>query len=100
MRRYIAAAVGSFIFATGFVCSSLADDTAERNELLRKFLLSQDWGTSGGKAVWLMVFNSFRQWEKVAVVLGYADNMGGCIVIKDGLKKAYPEREYICDFVN
>jgi hypothetical protein len=99
MRRCLAAAMGSVLLATVFVCSSLAyDDLDARNELLRKFLISQEWGESGEKkAVWLMTFNS-SYWEKVAVVIGYADNMSACRSLKKALD-AQQSREYICDFV-
>ena len=100
MRRCLAAAMGSVLLVTVFVCSSLAyDDLDARNELLRKFLISQEWGESGEKkAVWLMTFNELQQWEKVAVVIGYADNMSACRSLKNALD-AYQSREYICDFV-
>lgn len=98
--RIRALVVAMLIGLSTWVGIALAEDVATKNKLLSEFFLSHEWGMGNKKAVWLMKFNSFEQWDEVAAVFGYIDNMSACEELKDGLKKAYPAQKYICQFID
>lgn len=98
MRRHLTARAGRLIAiaacGSGLLACSPASDEVPGFAALER----QVQGTRIGRTQdqWIEMRNLIGEWERTALIFGYADDYGECIKAIDGLKAVNFDREYRC----